>query len=154
MRVARRLIPRSLLHSPRYLRLLFGALGRPFLLFVVIMGNALWFALSYLFLSVERGVNPRVQHYGDALWWGLSTLTTVGYGDITPQTGAGRLIGGALMVTGNFFFLSVGGLLFSALAAQTEEDIQRERHITERELREVLEEIQALRREIRGMPKS
>lgn len=36
----------------------------------------------------------------DAAWWAISTLTTVGYGDVTPQTPLGRIFGAVVMVTG------------------------------------------------------
>ncbi|MBV8303207.1 MAG: two pore domain potassium channel family protein [Acidimicrobiia bacterium] len=35
---------------------------------------------------------------GDALWWALQTVTTVGYGDITPKTTVGRLIGSVVLL--------------------------------------------------------
>ena len=38
--------------------------------------------------------------FPDALWWALTTVTTVGYGDRCPITGEGRIIGGILMVVG------------------------------------------------------
>ena len=37
---------------------------------------------------------------GDAMWWAVQTVTTVGYGDVVPEHLAGRLIGGALMLQG------------------------------------------------------
>jgi voltage-gated potassium channel len=37
---------------------------------------------------------------GDALWWAMQTVTTVGYGDVVPEHTAGRLIGVLLMVQG------------------------------------------------------
>ncbi len=37
---------------------------------------------------------------GDAMWWALQTVTTVGYGDVVPEHVAGRLIGAALMLQG------------------------------------------------------
>ena len=49
---------------------------------------------------VEHGRNESVASFWDALWWALSTTTTVGYGDIYPSTGEGRLIAVLLMLTG------------------------------------------------------
>lgn len=49
---------------------------------------------------VERGRNEALGSFWDALWWAVSTTTTVGYGDIFPQTGEGRLIAVLLMLTG------------------------------------------------------
>jgi voltage-gated potassium channel Kch len=37
---------------------------------------------------------------GDAMWWAVQTVTTVGYGDVVPEHVSGRLIGGALMLQG------------------------------------------------------
>lgn len=50
--------------------------------------------------AVERGQNNNIQSIGDALWWAVVTTTTVGYGDVSPVTGEGRLIAVALMVVG------------------------------------------------------
>ena len=38
------------------------------------------------------------QSLGDALWWSLQTVTTVGYGDITPKTVVGRAIGSFILL--------------------------------------------------------
>ena len=53
----------------------------------------IFFLCSYIFYMVEHGVNPEVSTYDDSLWYILQTITTVGYGDIIPVTGIGRLMG-------------------------------------------------------------
>jgi voltage-gated potassium channel len=50
---------------------------------------------------VERNApGGRIASWGDGLWWALTTLTTVGYGDNVPVTLAGRLIAAAVMIAG------------------------------------------------------
>lgn len=56
--------------------------------------------------AVERGTNPAIHSVDDALWWAVVTTTTVGYGDVSPVTGEGRLIAVGLMLVG-ISFLSV-----------------------------------------------
>lgn len=51
-------------------------------------------------------LNPQspIQNYFDALWWTVSTVTTVGYGDIVPITVPGKIIGMILQLTGALMF--------------------------------------------------
>jgi voltage-gated potassium channel len=63
--------------------------------------------------EAEHPTNPGFATFGDALWWGIVTLTTVGYGDIVPKTTAGRLSGVAIMFTG----VGVLGVLAGSLAS-------------------------------------
>ena len=55
-------------------------------------------------LLVEDGSGGSIDSFGDALWWAVSTVTTVGYGDIFPITPAGRGVAAFLMVTGIALF--------------------------------------------------
>ncbi len=64
---------------------------------------------------IERKVNPGIHHIGDALWWAIVTLTTVGYGDIAPTTGLGKLIGSAVMVAGMFTLALFAGIVGNTL---------------------------------------
>lgn len=56
----------------------------------------------------------------DALWWGIVTLTTVGYGDIVPETLTGRLAGAVLMVTGIAVLGGLAAVLSSFFGLQDE----------------------------------
>jgi voltage-gated potassium channel Kch len=64
---------------------------------------------------VERFTNPEINSVGDGLWWGLVTITTVGFGDITPVTTVGRFIGGAMMVGGLFTLALFAGIIGHSL---------------------------------------
>lgn len=46
------------------------------------------------------GPSDNFDNFGDALWWGIVTMTTTGYGDIVPDTTEGRLAGAVLMLAG------------------------------------------------------
>lgn len=61
---------------------------------------SLIFLCSYITYRAERDTNPEFGDYGDALWWGIVTITTVGYGDIVPRTTEGRWAAVVLMVAG------------------------------------------------------
>ena len=65
------------------------------------------------FYAAEFGRNPNIDSFGDALWWAVVTVTTVGYGDYFPITPIGRLFGAFLMFSG----IGALGLFTAAVAA-------------------------------------
>jgi voltage-gated potassium channel len=67
------------------------------------------------FFLAEAAANPQVNNIGDGMWWALVTLTTVGYGDLTPITATGKVFGGALMVAGMFTLALFAGTVGSTL---------------------------------------
>jgi voltage-gated potassium channel len=58
---------------------------------------------------VERGIT--IGSFADAIWWTFVTVTTVGYGDISPATGIGRIIASILMLTGIGFIGMLSGTI-------------------------------------------
>ncbi|WP_328550645.1 MULTISPECIES: potassium channel family protein [unclassified Streptomyces] len=76
----------------------------------------LGFAGALAVYQQERGA-PRasMRTFGDALWWACETLTTVGYGDITPVTPGGRLIAVGMMAIGLALLGAVTGTFASWL---------------------------------------
>ncbi len=72
-------------------------------------GTALWF--------VERErPDSTMDSWGDALWWSLTTMTTVGYGDHVPATTTGRLIAAGVMVAGVAIIGAVAAVVALAVA--------------------------------------
>jgi voltage-gated potassium channel len=78
---------------------------------------------SLAFYAAEVGRNHNVQSPLDALWWGVVTLTTVGYGDVIPQTPEGRLAAIVLMVLGIGLFSAITATVTSALLRPERPDL-------------------------------
>ena len=60
--------------------------------------------------------DPGINSMFDSLWFVLSTITTVGYGDIMPQSGAGRIIGLITLIVGVLIFSTITGAIASYFA--------------------------------------
>ncbi len=70
------------------------------------------------FSAVERGPNPHVSGAWDGVWWAVSTMTTVGYGDVSPVTTGGRVIAIVLMVVGIGFTALLTGAVAERFLAR------------------------------------
>jgi len=67
--------------------------------------------------AAEHGINTAMDSPFDALWWGIVTLSTVGYGDVYPVTPEGRLAAMVLMVLGIGLFSAITATVTSYLIA-------------------------------------
>ncbi len=102
---------------------------------------------SVLVLQAEsRAPDANITTGGDALWWAIVTITTVGYGDMYPVTAAGRVVGVFVMAAG----VGVIGALASILASVL---IPQPKPATDPavELREVKDELAAVRGELAAL---
>jgi voltage-gated potassium channel len=104
----------------------FAQLGRVFVLEAKPLASVLVLFLIVLFLAsaamhvLERESQPAM--FGTlpaALWWAVVTLTTTGYGDVVPQTAAGRLVGAVVMICGIATFGLWTGILATGFAAES-----------------------------------
>ena len=72
------------------------------------------FMSAFLVLEAECNVTgAKIKNAGDALWWAVTTVTTVGYGDVYPITTAGRYVGVITMFVG----IAVAGSLTATMAS-------------------------------------
>ena len=101
-----------------------------FLLIVLSSVGVLWF---------ERVEGANIRTADDAIWWSVTTVTTVGYGDRYPVTPGGRLIASALMVAGVGLFGALSGIVASLFLGQRAEQDA------------MLTEIKAMRAELERM---
>ncbi|XP_075993829.1 potassium voltage-gated channel subfamily KQT member 2-like [Genypterus blacodes] len=86
---------------------------------------------SFLVYLAEKEDNQQFETYADALWWGLITLTTIGYGDKFPITWNGRLLAATFTLIGVSFFALPAGILGSGFALKVQEQ-HRQKHFEKR----------------------
>ncbi|XP_055767039.1 potassium voltage-gated channel subfamily KQT member 2-like isoform X8 [Salvelinus fontinalis] len=86
---------------------------------------------SFLVYLAEKEDNDQFETYADALWWGLITLTTIGYGDKFPITWNGRLLAATFTLIGVSFFALPAGILGSGFALKVQEQ-HRQKHFEKR----------------------
>ena len=96
---------------------------------------------SLSILQFEMSGPGPINSPGDAVWWAVTTMTTVGYGDMVPVTTGGKVVAAILMVGGVALYGVVAGLVASwfLLPAEREEDM---------EIAALRDEIHALRGEL------
>lgn len=80
---------------------------------IALASGSITFAGATLVWLMERHDNPGFAEFQEALWWAIVTVTTVGYGDITPHSATGRFVAALLMIAG----IGTIGLLASSLAS-------------------------------------
>jgi len=95
-----------------------------------------------------------INSFGKALWWSITTVTTVGYGDVYPVTNTGRVIAVLLMIGG----ISLVGVVTAALASWIIERVTEEESVmqaaTVAHVEELRNEIRALGKELQARENS
>lgn len=107
------------------------------------------FVASLAVLDAERGAEgSNIETFGDALWWAMTTVTTVGYGDQFPVTTAGRYVAAGLMLAGIALLGVVTASLASWLIDRVAEVEEESQAATRRDVHDLAQEVVALREEI------
>ena len=100
--------------------------------------------VSTVIVTVAAGVLARLfdpddfTSMGDAMWWAVQTVTTVGYGDVVPENTIGRVIGALVMLNGIAFLSLITAAVTAMLVEQA-----RQRQGAEEPVAEKLDRISA-----------
>jgi voltage-gated potassium channel len=103
------------------------------LLYIVLLSMITVTAGAFTMYVVEHNApSSKITNLGDAVWWAVVTVTTVGYGDVYPVTFEGKIIATAVMVIG----IAILGILISTLGAQfIESKIKNQRRKNENNIK-------------------
>jgi voltage-gated potassium channel len=106
------------------------------------------YVASLAVLEAERGApEGHITDFGEALWWSMTTITTVGYGDMYPVTTTGRVIAALLMIGG----ISLLGTITATIASWIVQRVSEEDSVSEELHTEAIRELRDEVRELREL---
>lgn len=88
---------------------------------------SLIFASYFVYLAERTEEHSMIGNFADSLWWGVVTVTTIGYGDVIPVTWLGKTIASCFSVFAISFFALPAGILGSGFALKVQQK-QRQKH--------------------------
>ena len=97
---------------------------------------------------LERLIDPAFDTFGQALWFAVTTVSTVGYGDYVPESAVGRIVAGTLMFTGLGLIPLITSVVVATLVAQRS---RQDRDEELRDLTQILERLDSLDRKVEGL---
>lgn len=106
------------------------------------------YAASLAVLDAERHTDSAINTMGDAIWWSFVTITTVGYGDMTPVTGVGRTLAVCLMLGGIALLGVVTGTLASWIVEKVSTNVDENQAATVAHVRRLEDRISELSRSL------
>ena len=109
-----------------FARRIWKLIQQPVFLVLTVIGNTLIVISSMLLYHFENGINPKINSWLDTVWWAVATVTTVGYGDISPITTIGKVIGIFMMFVGTALFWSYTALFAGAIMAEEASELQEQ----------------------------
>lgn len=102
-------VHKRILHQRRFRKILIAAL------FLAVI-------IAFIIVPIEsRSPQATILNFSDGLWWAVQTITTVGYGDVTPVTEMGRLLGIVMQIIGTVMFGTLLAMISSSMSRNQEE---------------------------------
>lgn len=118
------------LHYPQELRQILVTIGQRNIRILLLAASLMLLTSAAVTYLVERSSNPDLASFGDCLWWAIVTMSTVGYGDRSPITGAGRLVASVVMITGPVLLVTLVSAVGISVYEQRRKGMKGESPIT------------------------
>ena len=87
---------------------------------IIIFGFMVFFASTVIYIFEGTGENPNINSFYDAIYWAVVTITTVGFGDISPVTPEGRFVTIFLIIGGVTAISFMTSIITTAMAEKLE----------------------------------
>ncbi len=120
-------------HSKQFVSRFKNIFTHPAFWSLTIAGNGCILLAATFFYHLEKETNPTIHGFLDALWWAVTTVTTVGYGDVLPHTPGGRVLGMATMIFGSALFCSFTALFATSIMTPQIQEMEKELKGVEKE---------------------
>ncbi len=91
-----------------------------FLSLIILFGFMVFFASTVIYIFEGTGENPNIHNFYDAIYWAVVTITTVGFGDISPITPQGRFVTIFLIIGGITAISFMTSIITTAMAEKLE----------------------------------
>ncbi len=125
-----------------------GTLKMDLQIYFITMFSVLIISSTLVFYAEAGQLNTTFTNIPASMWWGISTMTTVGYGDMSPETVPGRIVAGITALCGLALFAMlmnvVGKALMAGLFGQDEDELESTNAITGSHLSSVSERMDEL----------
>ncbi len=92
-----------------------------FLTLIIIFSFMVFFASTVIYIFEGGGANEKIDSFFDAIYWAVITITTVGFGDITPQTTEGRFVTIFLIIGGVAIISFMTSIITTSMTEKLEE---------------------------------
>jgi len=119
------------------------------------LSSTLFIGLVFTFIvgTLISGFDPGVDSIGDGIWWAWVTVTTVGYGDIVPQSTLGRILGGIVMLIGILLISLITASFSAYLMERREIKILRGEKKTMSELHKIEAQLDQIQKQLDNIQK-
>ena len=104
-----------------------------FMMFVFITAIILG---SFMY-AIEGDINPNLSSIPKGIYWAIVTLTTVGYGDITPLTDMGQIVAGIMMILGYSVIAVPTGIISADIISTDKKSSKKKKHNDEEPLKRI-----------------